>query len=44
MMREMPLPMPYLSICSPSHMRKVVPAVMAVTAVSHQRGFCAQVG
>ena len=33
MMRLMPLPMPYSSICSPSHMRKMVPAVMHRTIV-----------
>ena len=32
MMRLMPLPMPYSSICSPSHIRKTVPAVMVMTA------------
>ena len=32
----MPLPMPYSSICSPSHMRKIVPAVMVSTNVSCQ--------
>ena len=32
MMRLMPLPMPYSSICSPSHIRKTVPAVMVRTA------------
>ena len=32
----MPLPMPYSSICSPSHIRKTVPAVMVNTAVSCQ--------
>ena len=31
MMRLMPLPMPYSSICSPSHIRKMVPAVMVMT-------------
>ena len=31
MMRLMPLPMPYSSICSPSHIRKTVPAVMVMT-------------
>ena len=30
--RLMPLPMPYSSICSPSHIRKTVPAVMVSTA------------
>ena len=28
----MPLPMPYSSICSPSHIRNTVPAVMVMTA------------
>src|SRR5438477_221403 len=32
MMRLMPLPMPYSSICSPIHMRKIVPAVIMMTA------------
>ena len=31
MMRLMPLPTPYSSICSPIHMRKTVPTVMAMT-------------
>ena len=30
--RLMPLPMPYSSICSPSHIRKIVPQVMVSTA------------
>ncbi len=34
--RLMPLPMPYSSICSPSHIRKTVPAVMVSTAVNCQ--------
>ena len=34
MMRLMPLPMPYSSICSPSHIRKMVPAVMVRTAAN----------
>ena len=34
--RLMPLPMPYSSICSPSHIRKMVPAVMVITAVNCQ--------
>ena len=29
--RLIPLPMPYSSICSPIHMRKMVPAVMIMT-------------
>ena len=32
----MPLPMPYSSICSPSHMRNTVPAVMVKTETSIQ--------
>ena len=32
--RLMPLPMPYSSICSPSHIRKTVPAVIVSTAVN----------
>ncbi len=34
MMRLMPLPMPYSSICSPIHIRKMVPAVMVTIMVS----------
>jgi hypothetical protein len=34
--RLMPLPMPYSSICSPSHIKKVVPAVMVKMAVNCQ--------
>ena len=34
--RLMPLPMPYSSICSPSHIRKTVPAVIVSTAVNCQ--------
>ena len=30
--RLMPLPMPYSSICSPSHIRNTVPAVIVITA------------
>ena len=37
MMRLMPLPMPYSSICSPSHIRKIVPAVMVRTAAMTSR-------
>ena len=29
--RLIPLPMPYSSICSPIHIRKIVPAVMIMT-------------
>ena len=29
--RLIPLPMPYSSICSPIHIRKIVPAVMMQT-------------
>ena len=29
--RLMPLPIPYSSICSPTHIRKIVPAVMIMT-------------
>ena len=36
MMSETPLPMPCLSICSPSHMRNMQPAVRAATAMTHQ--------
>ena len=32
----MPLPMPYSSICSPSHMRKTVPAVIVSTETNCQ--------
>ncbi len=32
----MPLPMPYSSICSPSHMRKTVPAVAVSTQINCQ--------
>ncbi len=42
MMSETPLPMPYLSICSPSQVRKMLPAVIAVIAMTHQTGFEAQ--
>ena len=38
--RLMPLPMPYSSICSPSHIRKTVPAVMVITPVSCQMKRC----
>ena len=31
---QMPLPMPYSSICSPSHIRKMVPAVIVRTAAN----------
>ncbi len=34
MMSEMPLPMPYSSICSPSHIRKTVPTVIVRTAAN----------
>ena len=33
MIKLMPLPMPYSSICSPIHIRKTVPAVMVTTIV-----------
>ena len=33
MIRETPLPMPRSVICSPSHIRKMVPVVSATTAV-----------
>ena len=37
--RLMPLPMPYSSICSPSHIRNTVPAVMVITPVNcHMNG------
>ena len=39
MMSETPLPIPNRSICSPSHIRKTVPAVSVTTAVTHQSGF-----
>ena len=29
--RLMPLPIPYSSICSPTHIKKIVPAVMMQT-------------
>ena len=32
----MPLPMPYSSICSPSHIRKMVPAVIVSTEMRYQ--------
>ena len=32
----MPLPMPYSSICSPSHIRNTVPAVIVNTPVNCQ--------
>ena len=34
--RLMPLPMPYSSICSPIHIRKMVPAVMVMIMVSQK--------
>ena len=34
--RLIPLPMPNSSICSPSHMRKIVPAVIVITATNCQ--------
>ena len=34
MMSEIPFPMPYSSICSPSHMRKTVPTVMVTMATN----------
>ena len=34
--RLMPLPMPYSSICSPSHIRKIVPAVAVSTQINCQ--------
>ena len=34
MMREMPLPMPFSVICSPSHMRNEVPAVRVSMVMS----------
>ncbi len=34
--RLMPLPMPYSSICSPSHIRKTVPAVIVNTETNIQ--------
>ena len=34
--RLMPLPMPYSSICSPSHIRNTVPAVMVSTPTNCQ--------
>ena len=37
--RLMPLPMPNSSICSPSHIRKIVPAVIVITATNcHTNG------
>ncbi len=36
MIRLMPLPMPNSSICSPSHIKKTVPAVMVITVTSCQ--------
>ena len=33
----MPLPMPNSSICSPSHIKKIVPAVIVITAVTIQK-------
>ena len=34
--RLMPLPMPNSSICSPSHIKKTVPAVIVITATMYQ--------
>ncbi len=34
MIIEMPLPMPRSVICSPSHMRNMVPVVMVIVAVN----------
>ena len=39
MIIDAPLPMPCLSICSPSHIRNMQPAVRAVTAMTHQTTF-----
>ena len=37
--RLMPFPMPNSSICSPSHMRNTVPAVIVITATNcHMKG------
>ena len=36
MIRLMPLPMPNSSICSPSHIRKIVPDVMIITVTNCQ--------
>ena len=44
MISEAPLPMPYLSICSASHIRNAVPAVIEVTAITHHSGLFDQLG
>ena len=36
MIKLMPLPMPNSSICSPSHIRKIVPAVIVITVTNCQ--------
>ena len=36
MMSEMPLPMPRAVICSPSHIRNIVPPVSVMTAVKRK--------
>ena len=38
MISEMPLPMPRSVICSPIHMRNIVPAVSVITVISDERG------
>ena len=37
LIKDTPLPMPYLSICSPIHIRKIVPEVSASRPNSHHR-------
>ena len=43
MIIEMPLPMPRSVICSPSHMRNMVPVVMVTVAVSMNGQPCTSV-
>ena len=38
MIIDTPLPMPNRSICSPSHIRKIVPAVNALIPITHHTG------
>jgi len=41
MIRDNPLPIPNLSICSPSHIKNTVPAVSTITAINHHCGSAA---
>ena len=43
MIIEMPLPMPRSVICSPSHMRNMVPVVMVMVAVNRNGQPCTSV-